>query len=197
MILSRGRHRLAADPDALRHRPRRRTCASAASTSVCDLPGVGENLQDHLMVAAPLTTRRRTPGTRAPRATSSAGCSNEYLFDKGWIGKTFLEGGAFVRSAPDEPCARHPVPLDPVGLPRAERRRPRIRRSARRPRSRSSPGSSIRRAAARCALRSKDPADEAAHRPALPRRRRTTWRSSSAASGSAARSRKPSRSRST
>jgi len=64
---------------------------------VHDLPGVGGNLHDHLM--APL----RFHATKDTGHTSTAthfirGMLNDFLFNKGWIGKTFLEGGAFVRS---------------------------------------------------------------------------------------------------
>ncbi len=34
------------------------------------------------------------------------GMLNDFLFDKGWIGKTFLEGGAFVRSSASEGILR-------------------------------------------------------------------------------------------
>ena len=68
----------------------------------CDLPGVGRNLQDHLM--APL----RFHATKDTGHTSTAthfigGMLNDFLFNKGWIGKTFLEGGAFVKSSPGQP----------------------------------------------------------------------------------------------
>jgi choline dehydrogenase-like flavoprotein len=63
----------------------------------CDLPGVGGNLHDHLMV--PLRYR----ATRDTGHTSTAmhfigGMMKDLLFNKGWIGKTFLEGGGFVKS---------------------------------------------------------------------------------------------------
>jgi choline dehydrogenase-like flavoprotein len=69
---------------------------------VADLPGVGANLHDHLM--APL----RYHATKDTGHTSTAGhfiagMLNDFLFDKGWIGKTFLEGGAFVKSDPSQP----------------------------------------------------------------------------------------------
>ncbi len=69
---------------------------------VHDLPGVGANLHDHLM------TPLRFHATKHTGHTSTAlhfisGMMNDLLFNKGWIGKTFLEGGAFVRSDPSEP----------------------------------------------------------------------------------------------
>ena len=48
----RRRDRHAADPAALGHRPGARCCRRTASRSRHDLPGVGENLQDHLQIRA-------------------------------------------------------------------------------------------------------------------------------------------------
>jgi choline dehydrogenase-like flavoprotein len=69
---------------------------------VRDLRGVGKNLHDHLMV--PLRFRA-TPDTghRSTAAHFFGGLAAEYLFRRGWFGKTFLEGGAFVRSDPSAP----------------------------------------------------------------------------------------------
>ena len=47
MILSAGRDRLAADPDALRDRPPPTSCARPGVEPRHELPGVGRNLQDH------------------------------------------------------------------------------------------------------------------------------------------------------
>jgi choline dehydrogenase len=68
----------------------------------CDLAGVGGNLQDHLM--SPL----RYHATKDAGHTSTAlhfigGMLQDFFFNKGWIGKTFLEGGAFVKSDPRQP----------------------------------------------------------------------------------------------
>lgn len=65
-----------------------------------DLPGVGQNLQDHLMF--PIRHR----ATKDTGHTSTAhhmlgGILNDVLFKKGWMGKTFLEGGGFVKSRAD------------------------------------------------------------------------------------------------
>jgi choline dehydrogenase len=64
-----------------------------------DLPGVGRNLHDHLMV--PLRFRA-TPevGHVSSALHFVGGMLNDMLFEKGWMGKTFLEGGAFVKSSP-------------------------------------------------------------------------------------------------
>jgi choline dehydrogenase-like flavoprotein len=69
---------------------------------VCDLPGVGKNLHDHLMtplrfLATPDTGHRSTP------THFFKGMIDEYLFGRGWFGKTFLEGGAFVKSEASQP----------------------------------------------------------------------------------------------
>jgi choline dehydrogenase-like flavoprotein len=69
---------------------------------VCDLPGVGANLHDHLMVSL------RFESTRAAGHTSTArhfigGMLQDLLFNRGWIGKTFLETGSFVRTRASEP----------------------------------------------------------------------------------------------
>jgi choline dehydrogenase-like flavoprotein len=64
---------------------------------VCDLPGVGKNLHDHLM--APLRFKAtKDTGHRSTPSHFFKGMIDEYLFGRGWFGKTFLEGGAFVKS---------------------------------------------------------------------------------------------------
>jgi choline dehydrogenase-like flavoprotein len=65
---------------------------------VCDLPGVGKNLQDHLMVPLRYLATKDT-GHRSTPSHFFKGLLDEYLFGEGWFGKTFLEGGAFVRSS--------------------------------------------------------------------------------------------------
>jgi choline dehydrogenase len=47
----RGQHRHAADPAAVGHRPGG-AAAQHGIDVVCDLPGVGANLQDHLQIRA-------------------------------------------------------------------------------------------------------------------------------------------------
>ncbi len=66
-----------------------------------DLAGVGSNLQDHLMVPLRYHATKDTGHTSTP-THFIGGMLNDFLFNKGWIGKTFLEGGAFVRSAKDK-----------------------------------------------------------------------------------------------
>jgi choline dehydrogenase-like flavoprotein len=66
---------------------------------VADLPGVGKNLQDHLMCPLRFLATKDT-GHRSTPTHFFKGMLDEYLFGKGWFGKTFLEGGAFVKSEP-------------------------------------------------------------------------------------------------
>ena len=77
----RRRDQLAAAAPALRRRQRRRAATRSASTSSHDLPGVGENLQDHLEVyvqyalqAAGLDAAVRSR-SGAGRGSASSGCS--------------------------------------------------------------------------------------------------------------------------
>ena len=67
-----------------------------------DLPGVGQNLHDHLMVPI------RYHATKDSGHTSTAlhfiaGMMKDFFLNEGWYGKTFLEGGAFVKSSPLQP----------------------------------------------------------------------------------------------
>jgi choline dehydrogenase len=67
-----------------------------------DVPGVGKNLHDHIM--APLRFRAtKDTGHRSTATHFFKGMLDEYLFGKGWFGKTFLEGGAFLKSDPSQP----------------------------------------------------------------------------------------------
>jgi choline dehydrogenase-like flavoprotein len=66
-----------------------------------DVPGVGENLHDHLMAPLRFLATKDT-GHRSTPGHFFTGLFNEFVFQKGWFGKTFLEGGAFVKSKPSE-----------------------------------------------------------------------------------------------
>ncbi len=69
---------------------------------VADLPGVGQNLHDHLMVPVRYETTADAGHTStAPHYIG--GMLRDFLFNKGWFGKTFLEGGAFVKTRAEEP----------------------------------------------------------------------------------------------
>lgn len=67
-----------------------------------DLPGVGKNLHDHLMVPLRYLATKDT-GHRSTATHFFKGMLDEYLFGRGWFGKTFLEGGAFVKSDASQP----------------------------------------------------------------------------------------------
>jgi choline dehydrogenase len=67
-----------------------------------DVPGVGKNLHDHLMVPLRFLATKDT-GHRSTATHFLKGMMDEYLFGRGWFGKTFLEGGAFVKSDPSQP----------------------------------------------------------------------------------------------
>ena len=67
-----------------------------------DLPGVGKNLQDHIMCPLRFLATKDT-GHRSTASHFFKGMLDEYLFGRGWFGKTFLEGGAFVKSDDSRP----------------------------------------------------------------------------------------------
>ena len=69
---------------------------------VHELPGVGRNLHDHLYVPM------RYHATSDTGHTSTAphflwGMFRDFFFNSGWFGKTFLEGGGFVKTDPAQP----------------------------------------------------------------------------------------------
>jgi choline dehydrogenase-like flavoprotein len=81
-------------------------------TPVADVPGVGKNLHDHLMVPLRFLATKET-GHRSTATHFLKGMMDEYLFGKGWFGKTFLEGGAFVKSDASRPLPNlqfHSIP---------------------------------------------------------------------------------------
>jgi choline dehydrogenase len=67
-----------------------------------DLPGVGANLHDHLLVPLRFHTTKDT-GHRSTAAHFLSGMLADVVFRRGWFGKTFLEGGAFVKANGSEP----------------------------------------------------------------------------------------------
>ena len=69
---------------------------------VADVPGVGENLHDHLLVPVRFLATKET-GHRSTAPHFISGMLMDAFFGKGWFGKTFLEGGAFVKSSEDQP----------------------------------------------------------------------------------------------
>ena len=64
-----------------------------------DLPGVGANLHDHLMSPMRFLATKDT-GHKSTASHFLSGMFNEFVFSKGWFGKTFLETGGFVKSEP-------------------------------------------------------------------------------------------------
>jgi choline dehydrogenase len=64
-----------------------------------DLPGVGRNLHDHLLV--PLIYRSRTSLHRGTAAHFFGGMMKEYLLGNSWFGRTVFESCAFIKSHPD------------------------------------------------------------------------------------------------
>jgi choline dehydrogenase-like flavoprotein len=64
-----------------------------------DLPGVGQNLHDHVLV--PLVFRARTSLHRGTAAHFFGGMFKEYLLGNGWFGRSVFEACAFVKSHPD------------------------------------------------------------------------------------------------
>jgi choline dehydrogenase-like flavoprotein len=69
---------------------------------VCDAPGVGSKLHDHLLVPLRFHATKDTGHTSTARHFIG-GMLNDLLFRRGWFGKTFLETGAFVKSSAEQP----------------------------------------------------------------------------------------------
>lgn len=67
---------------------------------VCDLP-VGENLHDQLYV--PMRFYAKNAEHRSNGLHFVSGLFQEFVLGRGWLGETFIHGGAFVRSRPEEP----------------------------------------------------------------------------------------------
>ena len=110
----RRRDPVAAAAAAVGHRPRARCCASTASRWSHDLPGVGENLQDHLQIrgsstsaAKPITTNDElNPGSGQAQARAAV-AAVPHRPARG----RHQPGGCFMRALPRAPThARHPVP---------------------------------------------------------------------------------------
>jgi choline dehydrogenase len=68
---------------------------------VKDVPGVGQNLHDHLLIHNRFEARQT--GHRSNAFHFLGGMMKSFFTNKGWFNKTFLETGGFVRSAPDKP----------------------------------------------------------------------------------------------
>ena len=70
---------------------------------VVDAPGVGQNLQDHLMYPFRYDVKKTATKHRSNALYFVKGLLDDLVFNKGWVGKTFIEAGAFVRSSDDQP----------------------------------------------------------------------------------------------
>ncbi|MBK6575396.1 MAG: GMC family oxidoreductase N-terminal domain-containing protein [Sandaracinaceae bacterium] len=87
---------------------------------VHELPGVGQNLHDHLFV--PMTFRAPTSGHRGSPGHFFAGMFKELALGtmgRGgtWFGRTVFESGAFLKSSPDQPIPDIQFHTLPWGYP--------------------------------------------------------------------------------
>jgi choline dehydrogenase-like flavoprotein len=80
-----------------------------------DLPGVGQNLHDHLFV--PMTFRSEHSRHRGTPTHFLGGMFKEYLLGGGWFGRTVFEAGAFVKTEPSEPIPNMQLHTLPWGYP--------------------------------------------------------------------------------
>jgi len=67
---------------------------------VRDMP-VGENLHDQLYV--PMRFYAKDAGHRSHAPHFLAGMFQEFILRRGWMGETYIDAGAFVKTRPDEP----------------------------------------------------------------------------------------------
>ena len=93
-------------------------------TPLHELPGVGENLQDHLQIRAVFSVDGvKTLNTQANSLLGKAGIALEYLFKRsGPMSMAPSQLGAFTRSSPEQPHANvqyhvQPLSLDAFGEP--------------------------------------------------------------------------------
>ncbi len=80
-----------------------------------DLPGVGKNLHDHVLV--PLVFRSRTSLHRGTAAHFLGGMVKEYMLGKSWFGRSVFEACAFIKSHPDTPIPDLQLHTLPWGYP--------------------------------------------------------------------------------
>ncbi|MBT8452783.1 MAG: GMC family oxidoreductase N-terminal domain-containing protein [Deltaproteobacteria bacterium] len=80
-----------------------------------DLPGVGQNLHDHLLV--PLVFRSRTSLHRGTAAHFFGGMIKEYMLGNSWFGRTVFEACAFIKSHPGAPIPDLQLHTLPWGYP--------------------------------------------------------------------------------
>ena len=82
-----------------------------------ELPGVGQNLQDHLDVIVEVRARSRVPVSFHPRSLwSSIVAVFQYLFGRrGMLTSNFVEAGGFFKSKPQEPIPDLQCHFAPTG----------------------------------------------------------------------------------
>ncbi len=80
-----------------------------------DLPGVGQNLHDHVLV--PLVFRSRTSLHRGTAAHFLGGMVKEYVLGNSWFGRSVFEACAFIKSHPDTPIPDLQLHTLPWGYP--------------------------------------------------------------------------------
>src|SRR5207244_559047 len=84
---------------------------SSGISVIADLPGVGENLQDHLMVAV---TYECTQPISMASAESLKNVVNYLLFHRGPLTSNVAEAGGFVRTNADLPAPDLQLIFGPV-----------------------------------------------------------------------------------
>ncbi len=82
---------------------------------VRDLPGVGQNLHDHLFV--PATFRSEHSLHRGSPGHFLGGMLKEFVLGNGWFGRTVFEAGAFVKTDPSQPIPNLQLHSLPWGYP--------------------------------------------------------------------------------
>ncbi len=82
---------------------------------VHDLPGVGQNLHDHLFV--PATYRSEHSMHRGTPTHFFGGMLKEYLLGNGWFGRTVFEAGGFVKTDAGQPIPNLQLHSLPWGYP--------------------------------------------------------------------------------
>ena len=80
-----------------------------------DLPGVGKNLHDHILV--PLVFRAPTSLHRGTAAHFLGGMLKEYVVGNNWFGRSVFEACAFVKSRPEAPIPDLQLHTLPWGYP--------------------------------------------------------------------------------
>jgi choline dehydrogenase-like flavoprotein len=80
-----------------------------------DLPGVGKNLHDHILV--PLVFRARTSFHRGTAAHFFGGMLKEYMVGNSWFGRSVFEACAFVKSSAEAPIPDLQLHTLPWGYP--------------------------------------------------------------------------------